>query len=114
MTFSVLICGAPHVSAAEDIACEIKHNLHHDNTEIRSFYQLIMKNNSGVIMINGEVYQGRKEYIISREINFIYQRRSGNDYKLISSIIHKNPIDNIPDILFKAHYPNFFLKKIKY
>lgn len=109
----VLIFVATDASAAEDISCEIKHNLHHGNTDIRSFYKLIMKNNSGIMMINGKVNDGREGYIISREIHFIYQKKSGNDYQFISNLIHKNPIDNIPDVLYKAHYPDFFIEKGK-
>lgn len=111
LTAFVLMWGAPHANAAEEIACEIKHNLHHGNMEIRSFYQLIMKNSSGVMLINGEARDDQENYVISREIHFAYQKRSGNNYQLISGVIHKNPIDNMPEALFKAHYPSFFSDK---
>ncbi|WP_159867152.1 MULTISPECIES: hypothetical protein [unclassified Raoultella] len=106
----LLVCFSSGVYANDDINCEVNHSLYHDDFVIKAFYRFIISKGSGVILINGKINDGKTAYVISREIRFAYSKKSAIDYILINGIIHKNPLDNIPDVLLMKHYPTFFIE----
>lgn len=93
------------------ISCEVKHSLYHADFAIKATYKFIMSDNAGVILINGSSHLGAEKYTISREIHFGYKRQSGDDFFLSSNVVHKNPLDTLPDSLSLKHYPGFFVHK---
>lgn len=98
------------VYANDDVTCEVNHGLYHDDLVIKAFYRFILSKGTGVILINGKVNNDKAAYIISREVRFTYNKKSATDYFLINDIIHKNPLDNVPDFLLMKHYPSFFVE----
>lgn len=102
-----------NANANDNIVCEAKHSLLHDEFEIKAIYRFIMGDNVGVILINGTAHHGPDRYTISREVYFNYKKQSGNDYLLTSQRVYTNPIDTLPDLLAQQHYPSFFLVENK-
>lgn len=109
LIFFLLFSGVlQNAYANEYVMCEAKHNLYHGNFSINAIYRFVMRDKSGVILINGSAHQGEERYTISREIRFLYNKQSGVDYHFSDSKIRKNPLDNIPEELAMRHYPKFF------
>lgn len=113
-SFLMLFLGCFQQANAETndkIVCEAKHTLHHGKFVISSNYKFIMADNAGVILINGTSHLGPEQYVISREIHFIYKKQGSNSYLFTSDRIYKNPIDTMPDPVAAKHYPTFFMEK---
>lgn len=97
-------------SAKDNIACEAKHSLYHNDIEIKSTYKFVMDSGNGIILINGTSRTEGSRYTISREIHFKYKKQNGGVYYFTSNRIYKNPIDTLPKVLAEKHYPKFFIE----
>lgn len=98
-------------SIGTGINCKAKHTLYRENFKIVAFYQFILSENEGVLMLNGKVTNDEEVSYISRNIYFTYTNKSENHYVLKNYKIDKIPADTVPDEIMKKNYPAFFINE---
>lgn len=95
---------------AQNYDCKISHTMVRPEGEMNSSWHVFIKNNSGVIKLDGVLHQdGKKSTTISRQIFFNVENFSKHGYHLISQRIKKNPAENIDDEDMAMFYPDFFI-----
>jgi len=109
--FGVLLSATASASTDTSINCKAKHTLYRENFKIVAFYQFILSENEGVLMLNGKITNDEEISYISRNIYFTYTNNSENHYVLKNYKINKIPADTVSDEIMKKNYPLFFSKE---
>lgn len=107
--FSATATAADNVGTG--INCKAKHTLYRDGFKIVAFYQFILSENEGVLMLNGKITHGEEISYLSRNIYFTYTNKSGNHYVLKNYKINKIPADTVSDETMQKNYPAFFINE---
>jgi IS4 transposase len=83
--------------------------MHHD-ARMDASYFFHLKNNAGVLKVDGIFKTGNHAEHISREINFSYNQ-ANSVYTMTNTKLIKYPIENVDAKKMAEHYPEFFLKE---
>lgn len=106
----LIILILPGTTLAKNIECYTHHELFHGSDRLTALYHFSLKNEVGLVRINGEISEGGVKFIFSREIVFDYKQKEELLYS-VSTDVRTMPVDNVPDEILKKYHPPFFLKK---
>jgi hypothetical protein len=95
---------------AQNYDCIISHTMARPEGELNSTWQVFIKDNSGIIKLDGVIHDKNKGNIfISRQIFFNVDKFSEQGYHFTSHRIKNNPADNISNDELAQYYPDFFV-----
>lgn len=99
---------------AQRYDCRISHTMITHEAELNSTWHVFIKNNSGIIKLDGILYNGKKNNsIISRQIFFSVETFGEQGYHFTSQRIKKNPAENITSEDIAKYFPDFFIDENK-
>lgn len=99
-------------ACAQSYHCKISHTMVRPEGEVNSSWHVFIKNNSGIIKLDGAFHhESKKSKIISRQIFFNVEKFSDKGYHFTSERIKKNPVENISDEDISKYFPDFFIQE---
>lgn len=98
--------------ATDNFSCTSDTSIYHDNFHLDALFNVTMAKGSGSIRVNGQIVFNNRQYTISRQVHFNYQK-TDSEYTLKSTQITVFSDDNSINGNAASHLPLIFFEEGK-